>query len=262
MILKIKSPVLEDLIEKHLVWEFFDRKHEGVFVEVGANDPHNGSQTWLLEQNGWTGMLVEPQAALCDKLRRERKNSAVFQVACSGPDKEGEASLHIAAHDGISTLEPQADSHGIQFVGTERVKITTLDKVLSMAGTVKVDFLSLDVEGYEIEVMRGFDFKKYQPSLILIEDEGVHQPGQAPLFETTGLSAGKTNVAEQLVCARRPAVPNDVLAGKAGTVPKNVPGSPIPETDALAAPAAGAAQRGRRQIIRPQEGRRFGGSTD
>lgn len=170
MILKIKSPVLEDLIEKHLVWEFFDRKHEGVFVEVGANDPHNGSQTWLLEQNGWTGMLVEPQAALCDKLRRERKNSAVFQVACSGPDKEGEASLHIAAHDGISTLEPQADSHGIQFVGTERVKITTLDKVLSMAGTVKVDFLSLDVEGYEIEVMRGFDFKKYQPSLILIED--------------------------------------------------------------------------------------------
>ena len=170
MILKIKSPALEDLIEKHLVWEYFGRKREGTFVEVGANDPHEGSQTWLLEQNGWRGALVEPQAALCEKLRRERKNSQVFQVACSRPDQEGEASLHIAAHDGISTLQPQADSHGIEFVGTERVKITTLDKVLSEAGMGKIDFLSLDVEGYEIEVMRGFNFQKHQPSLILIED--------------------------------------------------------------------------------------------
>jgi FkbM family methyltransferase len=170
MILNIKSPVLEDLIEKQLVWEFFSRKCEGFFVEVGANDPHSGSQTWLLEQNGWSGVLVEPQAALCEKLRRERRNSKVFQVACSGPEREGEASLYIGAQDGISTLEPQRDSHGTQFVGTERVRITTLDKVLSEAGAIKIDFLSLDVEGYEIEVMRGFDFEKYQPSLILIED--------------------------------------------------------------------------------------------
>ncbi len=91
MILNIKSPVLEEIIEKQLVGEFFDRKRNGLFVEVGANDPHSGSQTWLLEQNGWCGILVEPQAALCEKLRRERKNSQVFQVACSGPEREGEA---------------------------------------------------------------------------------------------------------------------------------------------------------------------------
>lgn len=170
MILNIKSPILEEIIEKQLVWEFFGRKRDGFFVEVGANDPCSGSQTWLLEQNGWRGVLVEPQAALCEKLRCERKNSKVFQVACSRPEKEGEASLHIGAHCGISTLEQQTDSHGAQFIGTERVKITTLDKVLSEAGATTVDFLSLDVEGHEIEVMRGFDFKKYRPSLILIED--------------------------------------------------------------------------------------------
>ena len=170
MILNIKSPILEELIEKQLVWEFFGRKPDGFYVEVGANDPHSGSQTWLLEQNGWRGVLVEPQAALCEKLRLERKNSMVFQVACSGPDKEGEALLHIGAHNGVSTLEKQIDSHGAQFVGTERVKITTLDKVLREAGAIKIDFLSIDVEGHEIEVMRGFDFGKYRPSLILIED--------------------------------------------------------------------------------------------
>jgi FkbM family methyltransferase len=170
MILNLKSPILEEIIEKQLVWEFFGRKHDGFFVEVGANDPHSGSQTWLLEQNGWQGVLVEPQAALCEKLRSERKNSKIFQVACSRPEREGEALLHVAAETGVSTLEKQMDSHGAQFVGTERVKIITLDKVLSEAGATRIDFLSLDVEGHEIEVMRGFDFKKYRPALILIED--------------------------------------------------------------------------------------------
>lgn len=60
VILNIKSPTLEDLIEKQLVWEFFGRKRDGFFVEVGANGPFAGSQTWLLEQNGWRGVLVEP----------------------------------------------------------------------------------------------------------------------------------------------------------------------------------------------------------
>jgi FkbM family methyltransferase len=170
VILNLKSPTLEDLIEKQLVWEFFGRRPGGFFVEVGANDPRSGSQTWLLEQNGWRGILVEPQAALCEKLRRERKNSTVFQVACSGPEREGEAVLHIGAESGVSTLEKQRDSHGTQFIGTERVRITTLDKVLNEAGAASIDFLSLDVEGHEIEVMRGFDFEKFRPELILIED--------------------------------------------------------------------------------------------
>jgi FkbM family methyltransferase len=168
MILKIKSPPLEELIEKQLIWEFFGRKREGFFVEVGANDPHSGSQTWLLEQNGWCGVLVEPQAALCEKLRLARKNSHVFQVACSAPGKEGEATLHISG--GFSTLEKPIDSHGIPFYGTESVKVTTLDKILDEARVDAIDFLSIDVEGHEIEVMRGLDFKKYRPSLILIED--------------------------------------------------------------------------------------------
>jgi FkbM family methyltransferase len=170
MILNIHSPVLEDIIEKELVWEFFKRKRDGFFVEVGANDPYSGSQTWLLEKNGWRGVLVEPQAALCEKLRQGRKNSQVFQVACSSPGREGEATLNLGPHSGVSTLENQIDAQGTQFVGEERVKVTTLDKVLGEANAPAIDFLSMDVEGHEVEVMRGFDFGKYRPSLILIED--------------------------------------------------------------------------------------------
>ena len=156
--------------EKELVWKFFGQKRDGVFVEVGANDPVAGSQTWLLEQNGWRGVLVEPQASLCEKLRAARPRSRVFQVACSRPGSEGEADLILTEYDGNATLKPQRDSHGINYVGTERVRITTLDSVLQAAGVSHIDFASLDVEGHEIEVMRGFSFENYRPSLILIED--------------------------------------------------------------------------------------------
>jgi FkbM family methyltransferase len=159
-----------EVVEKQCVREFFSKRKGGFFVEVGANDPCSGSQTWLLEQSGWRGILVEPQTALCEKLRLKRKNSRVFQVACSAPGKEGEATLHIARADGCSTLEKQADSHGIEFTGVERVQVTTLDQVLAEAGNPAIDFLSIDVEGHEIEVMRGFDFRRHHPSLILIED--------------------------------------------------------------------------------------------
>ena len=171
--------------ESELVWNFFGQKRTGVFVEVGANDPVVGSQTWMLEQKGWHGVLVEPQTAHFEMLRQQRKNSQVFQVACSNTDMEGEMDLLIAAHDGGSTLKKQRDTHGVDFVGTERVKVTTLDKVLQAAGVTQIDFLSLDVEGHEIEVMRGLDFAKFSPALILIED-GVRDLAKHRFLKSRG----------------------------------------------------------------------------
>jgi len=155
--------------EKELVLKFFGLKR-GIFVEVGANDPVAGSQTWLLEQNGWRGVLVEPQSRHYERLCAQRKNSQVFRVACSAPGQEGEMDLLLASEDGSSTLRKQRDTHGTQFVGTERVKITTLDNVLRSAGIEQIDFLSLDVEGHEVQVLRGLDFATFRPALILIED--------------------------------------------------------------------------------------------
>lgn len=177
--------VTSEAVEKELIWEFFGRKSEGVFVEVGANDPVAGSQTWLLEQNGWHGVLVEPQSAHCGRLRQQRKHSQVFQVACSSPAREGEMDLLLAEQDGSSTLQKQRDTHGTKFIGTERVKVTTLNKVLASAGVERIDFLSLDVEGHEVEVMRGMDFEKYRPSLFLIED-GVRDLSKHKFLKSRG----------------------------------------------------------------------------
>jgi hypothetical protein len=73
------------------------------FVEVGANEAHARSPTWLLGQSGWTGVLVEPQPDLAIELRAKRK-ARVFEVACSSPENAGRnLSFHVA--EPLSSLD-------------------------------------------------------------------------------------------------------------------------------------------------------------
>jgi FkbM family methyltransferase len=152
------------------VWDFFHRATRGFFVEVGANEPSNLSQTLLLEQKGWTGILVEPQPACCERLRRLRPHSRVVQAACGSPAQRGKALFRVASQSdrsSLAALEPEDD---VEFTSTISVDMVTLDEVLERAGNPQIDFLSIDVEGGELEVLSGFDLAKHAPALMLLED--------------------------------------------------------------------------------------------
>jgi FkbM family methyltransferase len=159
--------------QDELVWAYFGQRAEGVFVEVGANQPRDGSQTWLLEQKGWRGILVEPQERLCRELCQQRPRSQVFRAACSAPEKAGVGELHIPddSLNGFATLERNVDDFDIRYTRTERVEIVTLDSLLAKAGYRSVDFISIDTEGTELDVLRGFSLATYKPALILLEDK-------------------------------------------------------------------------------------------
>ncbi len=154
--------------EMQMVAAFFgDTK--GYFVEVGANEPRVRSQTWHLEQAGWTGILIEPQPELARELRAMRM-AKVFAVACSGPEHDGGTlPLHVAGP--LSSLDRSGMAPGANPEQVIQVPIRTLDSVLAEAkAPERFDFLSIDVEGHEIEVLRGFDIARWQPRLILLED--------------------------------------------------------------------------------------------
>lgn len=159
--------------QDEFVWQFFGRRRDGFFIEVGANDPIDGSLTWLLEQSGWRGILVEPQISLFQALCQEQPRSKVFRAACSAPEKTGLAELHVPADglNGFATLERNVDDVGIRYERTERVEVTTLDALLAQIGNPKVDFVSIDTEGTELDVLRGFELYRHHPALLLIEDK-------------------------------------------------------------------------------------------
>jgi len=155
--------------ENELKEAFFDRSPSGYFVEVGANEPEELSQTWHLEQKGWTGLLVEPQPALASELRR-RRSAKVYAVACSSPKHAGTTMLlHLA---GIhSSLDPYLNISTVAPHGTIEVPVRTLDDILADAGApTPIDLLSVDVEGLEIDVLQGLDLERWRPRLILVED--------------------------------------------------------------------------------------------
>jgi len=155
--------------EPELVREFFGGRANGFFVEVGANDPYHGSQTWHLEQSGWTGILVEPQPDLAEKLRASRK-ARVFAVACSSPDRAGSV-MRLYVSGAFSSFDPNLAVTGVRPEGAIDVPVRTLDQLLEEVDAQRpIDFMSVDVEGHEIEVLRGFDFARWRPRLILLED--------------------------------------------------------------------------------------------
>lgn len=154
------------------VWEFFGRSKEGFFIEVGANDPEIGSQTYHLEQQGWSGILVEPQSTLVAQLKARRSKSRVVHAACTSREKSGQGVIHLPknAYHGFATTDPTAEEEDVEFDRQEPISLVTLDSIVQEAGTPRVDLLSVDTQGTELDVLMGFDLRKHRPRLILLED--------------------------------------------------------------------------------------------
>jgi FkbM family methyltransferase len=168
--MRFASATLPGTAEEELRDEFFRDSAPGFFVDVGANQPQTGSQTWALEQRGWSGVLVEPQPDLADALRLERR-AKVYAVACSSPANAGKTlQLHLAGVH--SSLSPHFYAAGMERKGSIDVPVMTLDQILNDAqAPAPIDFLSIDVEGHEMDVLSGFDLARWRPRLILVEDE-------------------------------------------------------------------------------------------
>jgi FkbM family methyltransferase len=156
--------------ESELVWNAFNQRSDGFFLDIGANEPKHASQTWFLEQKGWRGVLVEPQKVLCERLEAQRPNSRVIRAACGPPGHMPEMTLHVAAEPSKSSLVRNLVDAGTSYVGTELAPIKTVDELLLEAGKPKLDFVSIDVEGTQLDVLRGFNLQRWKPALLLIED--------------------------------------------------------------------------------------------
>jgi len=154
----------------------------GFFVEAGANDGYTQSNTYYLERfKKWTGVLVEPLPAVYERCRRERPRSKVFCCALVPHGQEGRTVPMLASN--LTSLvrgaqkSPEADEEhsriGAEVQETEvsqiEVPTRTLTSILDEVGADRIDFLSLDVEGYELQALGGLDLERYRPRYILVE---------------------------------------------------------------------------------------------
>lgn len=168
---------IDDKLLKYLDFE------NGFFIEAGANDGISQSNTALYEfEYNWKGLLVEPNPKKFFECKKIRRNSIVENYALvsdnytddfiSGNfDEDGYSeSLTSMVYDNGDWVDEILLKHKRE-ISNKLVEVPaiTLDKLLVKHGITKVNFVSLDVEGYEISVLNGFDIQKYKPDYIMIE---------------------------------------------------------------------------------------------
>ncbi|MEZ0274879.1 MAG: FkbM family methyltransferase [Roseimicrobium sp.] len=162
----------------------------GIFIEAGANDGFAQSNTYYLENSlGWKGMLVEPMPVLAGEARRIRAKSTVFECALVG-DKTLTPTVtvhwcnlmsivedhHPSPHDIEYHLKSGAEAQGLKEQYQLEVPARTLSSLIDEYNPGReIDFFSLDVEGYETEVLKGLDLTRHKPRRILVETKRLQE---------------------------------------------------------------------------------------
>ena len=142
-------------------------KKNGFFIELGAYDGLFQSNTAFFEKElGWTGLLIEPSFKGYELCKINRPNSVCYNCACVSNDYVEEF-----VYGDFGDINPMASINGSRLSNNEviKVKAITLEQILDEHNCTNIDLLSLDTEGYELEILKGLNLDRYRPKYMLIE---------------------------------------------------------------------------------------------
>ena len=167
-----------------VIENYFKKDYVGIAVEVGAANGIKGSNTYYFEKKGWTVLCIEPNKEFSESLEKYRKFNLYY--ACSDKSyidtlkifKIGEKNIMTS----VTSLNPDdrlVESHKdlINQTYETEVEVTTLTDILKnkvdntpFSQITKIDFISIDTEGTELDVLKGFDFKHFDVGLFVVEN--------------------------------------------------------------------------------------------
>lgn len=172
----IKSQLYQDIFAVLMVGNNYDK----TFLEFGATDGLELSNTYLLENNcGWTGVLCEPSPQWHDILKKNRPNTRIV-TECIWNKSNQKLRFFVSDVGVLSTLEEFKESDKLSIPGNTKLRIEKGNLVtvntISLNELIEKEFngkspsyISIDTEGSEYEILKAFDFKKYDPVCFTIE---------------------------------------------------------------------------------------------
>jgi FkbM family methyltransferase len=173
---------------------YLKRKRNGYFIDIGAHDGIRLSNTYLLEKKfNWKGICVEPQNNSYEKLKKNRScyvdNSLLYS-------KKG-LSLDFSNANMLGGITKNIDTHEIAKEAKKDTKITSTlnDILIKHSAPSNIDFMSLDTEGSELEILKGIDFNKYKFKFIALEHNNIEprRSDMKKLLESNGYKHYKKN---------------------------------------------------------------------
>lgn len=169
---------------------FEDRTTPGRFVDVGAHHPQRFSNTYYFYLQGWRGINIDAMPGSMTPFRAVRPDDVNVEAAIS---HEPQTLTYCVFNDGaLNTFDPVLAAErealpGYHVVERVPIRTRTLAEVLAEAiptGSV-IDFMSVDVEGLDLQVLRSNDWSRFRPELVLAEDSnargGLPQIAETPI---------------------------------------------------------------------------------
>jgi FkbM family methyltransferase len=160
--------------QEDLILDAIFQKQDGFYVDIGANDPIEFSNTYRFYKKGWRGINIEPQKDRVDLFLKTREGDINLNL---GIGKErGQLEFYNLGVHTLSTFDKEtAVAHAKRFktdiIETIVIKVERLETVLSeyLPQGKHIDFMSIDTEGWDMDVLLSNDWNRFRPSIVVIE---------------------------------------------------------------------------------------------
>jgi FkbM family methyltransferase len=165
----------------------FEGKSEGFYVDIGAHHPTRFSNTHFFYQLGWRGINIEPYEEVRGKFDQLRSGDINLTLAVS--NSQGLADFYVFKESALNTfdesLSKEYQNLGYEISDVRKVETRKLSDILKqyMKDAKELNFMSIDVENHELEVLQSNDWNKYRPNIILVEilNFDMHDPVKSPV---------------------------------------------------------------------------------
>lgn len=166
---KTKFSYHSQFAEDVSIHRLFPKNYKGFFVDVGCFHPKKYNNTWVLYRKGWRGINIDIDSIKIEGFNLVRPSDLNVHSAVS--DKEGEVTYWANGFYSLTTSLDASFVEGKSGYIKKTAKCHRLKDIID--GTKykdkKIDFLSVDAEGHDLEVLRSLDFERYDPSLVAVE---------------------------------------------------------------------------------------------
>jgi FkbM family methyltransferase len=141
--------------------------NDGFFIECGANDGITQSYTYHLEnKNNWSGILIEPSEFSFNMCKKNRSNMNYY-YNCALVESDEIKEIY---GDFNGSLMASVDGQRLKKINNKiKVNSKTITSILNENNIKNVDLFSIDVEGFELNVLKGLDFNQHKPKFFIIE---------------------------------------------------------------------------------------------
>ena len=159
----------EDLILNRL----FENKEKGFFIDVGAHHPIRFSNTYLFYKKGWSGINIDAMPGSMTKFNKIRPKD--INIECGVGLKNDQQTFYQFNETALNTFSKKEalskNKDGYKIIKSNFLQVESLENLLDkyMPRNTKIDFLNIDVEGKDEEVLISNNWEKYKPNFILVE---------------------------------------------------------------------------------------------